>query len=164
MIELVITLAVFAILVALGTPAIQDTIRNGRVAAQHNELIAFLSFAKSEAVRRNTSVPINLTSTANGWDAIVEDPSDEADVEGCVPGQLRCTSNTRVALIADVAVLDFNSRGYIRDADEAWTAETLFLQHENCEGNLQRRRIDILPTGQISSCSLACNSMAACPP
>jgi hypothetical protein len=59
--------------------------------------------------------------------------------------------------------LTFNNRGYIRGIDDAWVPETLFLQHENCSGSNQRRRIDITPTGQVSSCSLPCDSTAVCP-
>jgi hypothetical protein len=142
--------------------------------------------------------------TADGWDAIVEDPTNEADIQGCVFGQLRCTSNTGALLSVpsldeeeeaastppsmsmmaptpgpiepdpievepepvDIGVtfeLSFNNRGYIRGIDDAWVPETLFLQHENCSGSNQRRRIDITPTGQVSSCSLPCDSTAVCP-
>jgi len=161
--ELMLTIGIFAILVALGYPSIQQSIRNNQVVAQGNELVALLSFARSEAIRRNTSVPILLTPNTDGWSLIVEDPNDEADVVGCVPGQLRCVRNTRVYLIADFTELTFNNRGYITEAAGPWTAETIYLKHESCSGDYQHRRIDITPTGQVRSCSLGCNT-AACPP
>lgn len=163
LLELIVVLSVLAILLSWGIPSLQQSIRNNTVLAQGNELIAMLHFAKSEALRRNAEVPILLDSTTDGWTAIVEDPAEEADVEGCVPGQLRCASHTGVVLTADVSQIDYNNRGYIRSEDDAWTTETVFVQHTQCVGNNQRRRIDITPTGQVSSCSLPCDSEAACP-
>ena len=162
-IELMILLSVLSILVAWGFPSIEQSIRDNRMAAQNNEMIALLYYARSEAIRRNTEIPVLFIATAEGWDAIIEDPSEEADVEGCVPGQLRCSSNTQVSLTAATSMLTFNNRGYIRGADDAWTTETLFLQHENCIGQNQRRRITVSPTGQVTSCKLPCNSNEACP-
>ncbi len=163
LIELLTSLSVLALLVAWGFPSIDESIRNNRMSAQNNEMLSMLYYARSEAIRRNASVPVLISSTSQGWDAIVQDPNNEADIEGCVPGQLRCTSKTRVGLTINTAVLTFNNRGYIRGADDAWTVETLYLQHENCQGQVQRRRIDVSPTGRISSCGLPCDSMEVCP-
>jgi len=163
LLELMIVLAVIAVLLSWGMPSLTQSIRNNQVLAQGNELIAMLHFTKGEALRRNTDVPMLLDSNAGGWGAIVEDPAELADVEGCVPGQLRCSSHTSVLLDADVTAITFNNRGYIRDADDVWNPETVFLQHASCSGNNQRRRIDITATGQVSSCSLDCDSTAACP-
>lgn len=161
--ELMTVMAVIAILLSWGLPSVTQSIRNNTVLAQSNELIAMLHFAKGEALRRNTDVPMLLGAGANGWSAIVEDPAEEADIEGCVPGQLRCSNHTNVLLESAVTVVTYNNRGYIRDVDDVvWTPETLYLQHAQCEGNNQRRRIDITATGQISSCSLPCDSTATC--
>lgn len=157
LLELMIVLAVIAVLLSWGMPSLTQSIRNNQVLAQSNELIAMLHFTKGEALRRNTEVPMLLDSGVGGWGAIVEDPAEVADVEGCVPGQLRCSSHTGVLLSADVTEITFNNRGYIRDEDDAWTPETIFLQHAECSGNNQHRRIDITATGQVSSCAVACN-------
>ncbi len=163
LLELLIVLAVIAVLLSWGMPSLTQSIRNNKVLAQSNELIAMLHFTKGEALRRNADVPMVLDSDAGGWNVFVNDPAEEVAPEGCEPGQLRCSSHTGVWLDSDVASVTFNNRGYIRDADDAWTPETLFLQHDDCSGNQQRRRIDITPTGQVSSCALACDSEAACP-
>lgn len=162
-IELFVSISILTILVAWGFPSIGESIRKNRVSAQNNEVMSMFYYARSEAIRRNTAVAVLITPTDEGWDAMVQDPSNEADVEGCVPGQLRCASNTNVNLIADTTILTFNNRGYIRGADDAWTPETIYLQHENCQGLNQRRRIDISPTGQINSCVLPCDSVEGCP-
>lgn len=162
--ELVIVLTIAAVLVAWSFPSLIQSIHNNQVASQNVALVALLNFAKSEAIRRNTPVTIVFDAHAGGWDAFVEDPNNEVEVEGCVPGQLRCTSNMGALLTIGTTELTFNNRGYIRGAEDAWEPETVFLQHESCSGQNQRQRIDLTPTGQISGCRLPCNSFAACPP
>lgn len=162
MLELMIVLTVIAVLLSWDMPSLTQSIRNNQVLAQGNEFIAMLHFAKGEALRRNTDVPMLLNSATDGWSAIVEDPAEETEVEGCEPGQLRCSSHSSVLLSTDVTDITFNNRGYIRDVDDAWTPETIFLTHAECSGNNQRRRIDITPTGQVSSCAMACDSLV-CP-
>ena len=163
LVELMIMLAVMAITVTLATPTLLKNLRDNQIQSQNLELVAILNLAKNEAVRRNTDVRLVLTTGTNSWEIIVEDPAEEADIEGCVPGQLRCTTSTGSALTADVTQLTFNNRGYIRGIDDAWSSETMYIQHAACAGDRQRRRIDITPTGQISSCPLACDSAATCP-
>lgn len=161
--ELLTAVAVMAILVGWGFPSLQTMIRNNQVAAQNAELVSMLNFAKGEAIRRNTDVPVLFTAADGAWEAIVEDPAEETDVEGCEEGQLRCAAYDRVAmdldLPGDITTLTFNNRGYIVNPDDelVFATGTIFLQHENCEGNRQRTRIDITATGQIDSCTLACD-------
>lgn len=189
LLEVVFVLALAAILALWGMPSIIQSLQNNQVASQSVSLLAMLNFTKSEAIRRNTSVSIVMTLHDDGWDAVVEDPNNEAEIEGCVLGQLRCTSNEGAVLTIPSLGLDapeesiststeaavepepepavtfelvFNNRGYIRGSDDAWAPETIFLQHESCSGQNQRRRVDITPTGQVSSCSLACDSTAHC--
>ncbi len=170
--ELIVVLLIAAILVGWAFPSLSQSIRNNQVAAQNMSLLAILNLTKSEAVRRNMLVNVAVTSTGSNWEAVVEDPNDEAEVAGCAIGQLRCSLNTGVAIemcdedgdCSSTFDLAFNNRGYLDPGDPVvWEAKTIFLQHENCSGQNQRRRVDILPTGQISACNLACNSTAACP-
>lgn len=51
LVELLVTIAVLAILVTIGFPSFQSSLRSNRVASANNELIASLSLARSEAVR-----------------------------------------------------------------------------------------------------------------
>lgn len=163
LLELVIVALVIVTIVTLATPNLVQSIRNNATSSQNLALTSMLNLAKSEAIRRNTDVTVVFTVLGNNWSVIVEDPAEEADIEGCVPGQLRCASYSNAALTVGVSELVFNNRGYIRGVDDAWTPETIFLQHDQCDGPNQRRRIDITPTGQISSCALPCGSVASCP-
>lgn len=58
MVELMITVAILAILVALAVPSFTSMINSSRLAAQANELVASLQLARGEAVRRNARVTV----------------------------------------------------------------------------------------------------------
>jgi type IV fimbrial biogenesis protein FimT len=64
LIELVVTLAVFATMMALAAPSIGTWIQNGRIRTGGESILNGLQLAKAEAVSRNTRVRFQLTSTA----------------------------------------------------------------------------------------------------
>lgn len=155
LIELIVAIAVAAILLMLAAPSVQELLKNNQVASQNNELIALVNLAKSQAVRRNDDVRLELFEDGNSWRANVRLPGevdDELDA-GCpeIPGVIRCASNSDVRLTASDDVLVFNNRGYLELAADDWTATTLRLEHQDCSNRRQARIITILPTGQISS-------------
>ena len=70
LIELMVTLAVLAILVALGFPALTDSLRNARRTSLVNELVASLMLARSEASRSGRPLIVCGVSDANNNGAI----------------------------------------------------------------------------------------------
>ncbi len=58
LIELVITIAVLAVIVALAAPSMTGVIQNNRAAAGANELVTALHVARSEALKRTSDVEI----------------------------------------------------------------------------------------------------------
>jgi type IV fimbrial biogenesis protein FimT len=161
LIELVITLAVMAILVSWGFPSLQESIKNNRMTAQNNEMVAVLRYARNEAIRRNDDISVLISASGSEWNAYVYDSETSEQGTDCdEPGQLRCISAENVTLTGHPASLVFNNRGYLKGATETdfGTPVAMILQHENCRGQNQRRRIDITATGHISSQSQACGS------
>lgn len=75
LIELMVTITVAAILLGIAVPNFNVFLQNNRLAAQTNELIGMLNFARSEAVKRAAIVRVcsrlNDTSCAGtqNWDA-----------------------------------------------------------------------------------------------
>jgi type IV fimbrial biogenesis protein FimT len=63
LIELAIVLAVAAILLVVGVPALQDMVRNNRLVTETNSLVAHLNLARSEAVKRRTGVVVCSSTT-----------------------------------------------------------------------------------------------------
>ncbi|TAK52940.1 MAG: prepilin-type N-terminal cleavage/methylation domain-containing protein [Gammaproteobacteria bacterium] len=64
MIEMLITVVIFAILMAIAIPSFRDASLGGRLAAAANNLLASVQLARSEAIKRN--VAVTLCASANG--------------------------------------------------------------------------------------------------
>ena len=67
LIELMITIAILAILLGIGVPSFQALIRNNQIATTANGLLADLQLARSEAVRQKRDIRVcssNATQTA----------------------------------------------------------------------------------------------------
>ena len=80
-IELMITLIVAAVVLAIGVPNFQTIIRTNQASADVNNLVTALNLARSEAVVRSTEVtvmPASGGSWGNGW--VVGVDTDEDNV------------------------------------------------------------------------------------
>ena len=62
LVELVVAMAVALILISVAFPSFRTLTQNSRMAAQVNDLIADLSFARSEAIKRRATVSICTSS------------------------------------------------------------------------------------------------------
>lgn len=62
LLELLITMVIFSIALAIGVPAIQNSIDRGRLSGQGKELRASLGFARAEAVATSASVGVCASS------------------------------------------------------------------------------------------------------
>lgn len=73
LIELMVALAVAAVLLTLGLPSFQASLRSNRLATANNELIASIAMARSEAMRSNRGAGICATgdgaSCGADWNA-----------------------------------------------------------------------------------------------
>lgn len=86
LIELMITLAIAAILAGLAAPSFADLIKNNRMTTQYNELLGSLSIARSEAIKRALTVTVchsnDLSTPActgewqEGWLVFVDNNGD----------------------------------------------------------------------------------------
>ncbi len=123
MIELMVALAVLAIIIAVGLPQMSVFFKGGRMVTIPNDLLAGLHIARSEAIKRNGRVtmcksadagattPIcatgNATDWDNGWFVFVESSGTILKVNTGV-------ESNKVTINADAAVADsvtFTSRG-----------------------------------------------------
>lgn len=76
LVELMVTLTVMAILLAIAVPSFRDTIRRNRVSSANNALLSALSYARSEAIDRGQLVTlcpsadaVNCTTGGTSWGA-----------------------------------------------------------------------------------------------
>ena len=94
LIELMITIAVAAVVLTIGVPGFGRVIERNQLSVQINELVSSLHFARSEAVRRNDDVKVchsangvncGGTGYEDGWiifidgdgDDVWDDPAEE---------------------------------------------------------------------------------------
>lgn len=56
MVELVVTIAIASVLLGIAVPSFNQMIVSSRLTTQSNEMIAAISFARSEAIKRNGSL------------------------------------------------------------------------------------------------------------
>jgi len=75
-IELMVTLAVAAILLSIAVPSFTQLAVNSRLTAQANDVVAALNLARSEAIKRNTNVSfcrvssetaVNCAAATRAW-------------------------------------------------------------------------------------------------
>jgi type IV fimbrial biogenesis protein FimT len=76
LIELLMVVMIAGIVLTLGIPSFQESIRNNRLTVHANELIGALNLARSEAIKRRASIEVcastdqascNGSSWAGGW-------------------------------------------------------------------------------------------------
>jgi type IV fimbrial biogenesis protein FimT len=69
LIEMMVTVAVLAILATIAMPSYRAFVLNSRMTGQANDFLVALQLARSEAIKRNASVTMSAKSGAwkNGW-------------------------------------------------------------------------------------------------
>lgn len=185
LVELLITIVVLTILLAVGVPAFQSFIKNNRVTAQANDLVSTIQLARSEALKRGTNTVVcasndQATCTgkdtwADGWIVFSDfDPSDGANpVVGtgkCVDKE-DCIMATRTGLAAgstlttdagNVCFLPTGMSGtHLAGACSSESVEEVEfkLKANNCEKN-QARKVIVTKQGHtlVSTCeTCACS-------
>jgi type IV fimbrial biogenesis protein FimT len=71
MVELLVTVGIFALLAAIAVPTLRTVSKNNRIRASSMSLQNGLALARAEAVRLNTRVAFRITGT--GWDIQLAD-------------------------------------------------------------------------------------------
>lgn len=161
LLELMVVVAVLAIVTAIAFPSFTGTIQSNRVATGTNELIAALSLARSEALRSPGGAAVctttngtacNGTSWEDGWMVWIDFDGDgsPAGTRDVVVRHFR--SNPDVVVSADSAggavfenMIRFDGRGRT-----IAHAVQLSIQPRDCaEGKPHLRTLRITPTGQV---------------
>lgn len=67
LVELMVAVAVLAIVLSLGVPSYRALIVNNRLTTQANALVASINLARSEAVKRGVQVRVAVSDESNNW-------------------------------------------------------------------------------------------------
>jgi type IV fimbrial biogenesis protein FimT len=168
LIELMVTIAIVAILVAVAFPSFEGSIRNNRLASATNEMLASLSLARMEALRNPEGAVLCATADGttcgndwnSGWMVFIDVNGDGAPggvndrVVHYVQGKDRMIVNSSSAGGAAFANrIRFDNRGRIDQH-----TRTLTLQPDTCpSGEQLQRTIAVGLTGQARTTRVACS-------
>lgn len=116
LVELMITIAVLAVIIAISAPSFTGVFNNNRLTARANELVASLQSARSEALRRNAPVIVcrsedgaACAGAAGNWDQWIT-------VVGTDEVLRQDSTKAPVELTADVHTISFRGNGVARDS------------------------------------------------
>ena len=99
LIELMVTLSVFAIMTAIGAASFNSITQSNRYTTQINTLITDLAYARSEAATRNTSINIvanSGTNWASGWQIVVAGSGAVLRSTEALPSMLSLNGNVNM--------------------------------------------------------------------
>ena len=157
MIELMVTIAVVAILAALALPSFQASLRSNRVATTSNELLASLSLARTEAIRGLGPAGVcpsadgtscaTTTDWAAGWTVWREDRLAGGVVERTVVRYVQ--PKQRMVVTGPDAGLEFTTQGRLDGAAEIFDVNPIDVA-------TPARCVRVNPTGQARVSQGAC--------
>ncbi len=178
LIELLVTLALSAVLLGLAAPSFSTWLQNSRIRLTAESIVSGLQYAKSEATARNTAVRFQLTSTADAacvisatgssWVVHLVDPASNTDevsthcadaLSDTVEPRLLQTRTAKdgsgtSAVDAPQSALTFNGLGRLTPAPpNPVEIEVSNTGAGGCTGDLTCLRVVVSPAGQIRMCN-----------
>jgi type IV fimbrial biogenesis protein FimT len=131
-IELLTTMAIAGVLIAIALPNYQAMVRNGCMTTSTNSLVASLQLARSEAIKNRTLITLEAGDiTANnlwgtGWTVYSDDNNSNDITAGeeirieeltCGSGNPAMTIDANDNAAADISSFSYDASGFISDED-----------------------------------------------
>lgn len=175
LIELMVTIALVVILMAVATPSLITFQRNSELTSFANTMLASINAARGEAIKRGRYamlVPADGTHWSSGWVVFVDmdrsqDYSETLDftlLTREAPSSYLTLTGTGT-LIATPPYILFDSSGYSRTKAGGFGASTFEVQRNDVSGAellAQTRRIKIASTGRVRVCTPISSSDTTC--
>lgn len=169
LIEMLVTIAIVAILAAIALPSFAYVLQSNRIRAQAGDIMSALVLARNEAITRSRGVTICAADTREGtptacggaddwkygWIVFVDDKASGPPDTGITTMLRTWVGNERNTLDADggLTYIRFNPRG---DAQLASTAAFTLKPAENCMAK-QQRNIQVSSLGRPSMTAVDCD-------
>lgn len=159
LVELVVTIAVMAVVMAIAFPSMQNTLRSTRVSTATNDAVSLIALARTEAVRSTRGGGVCASADgatcgenwSAGWLAWADANADGVLDAGEVV--LRFSSGNRHIVVAGPdAPITFDARG-LRSSDGS---QAISIQPDSCGDQSLRRTLTVTPTGQVQTQVEAC--------
>lgn len=165
LIELMVTIAVAAVLMAWAAPNFVEFRRNSALTSTTNTLTAALNSARSEAMKHSAFamvVPQDNVNWATGWRVFVDKNlnqtfdagTDQLVLEQTALPDFLLISGNGTAAGGSPYVL-YNGSGYSRTKNGAFGALTFTIERNDVTGDQrtqQTRRLIVSRTGRVRSC------------
>ncbi len=163
LIELMITIAIAGILLAIGVPSMRDMIHQNRLTGHVNEFVAANLLARSEAIKRGSQVKICRSANAetsdtcstgagdwsSGWLVAIPNPDDATKNDEILSRHGALPAGTSASSSLDA--ITYNGMGQpVLAADSDSTG---FTFDNDCK--LSRRQVDIGRTGRTAVATIA---------
>lgn len=168
-IELLTVVTIFGILAALTAPSFANIIKDNRMTTQYNDLLASLSFARSEAARRGLPVSVckssdqsscggNAVDWNDGWIIFVD---DNGTADGILNGGEELV-RAHDSLDSD-NTLNYSQASimYSNDGSILGSSNILFTMCDS-RGDTNRKGLHVSPTGRVRH-SIQTDILASCP-
>ena len=163
LIELMVTLAVLAVLLTIAVPSFQDAILSSKLSSYANQFVASANLARGEAIKRNTRVGMCVSSdgsncaTSGGWEQgwIVFHDANNNDAFNS--GELILE---RQSALSDGFSMVSTAGRYIRfdPTGSGATASTVKICRKTPAIGSQERIVAITATGRLSVTKTAAGS------
>ena len=163
LIELMVGVAVLAIALGAGVPSMSEFIKNSRLSAQTNDLLASLHLARTEAIKGNARVTLcksadaaNCSAAAGtGWEMgwiVFADANNDGDLDAGEGLDSHGAAATNVSIRPRAAdtiggLFYYTSRGVVRDAADVALNGVFRICDER--GLDHARGLVLSPTGRV---------------
>lgn len=155
LIELIVTISIVAILLAVALPSFVDTITRNRIAGAANDFVAGLNYARTEALRRNGSAGVCTSLDGVTCDGTWNDKWIVFSGDSKNPTVLRASEfSPKDSFTAQQAttLIEFDARGML-----VGTPDVFELKPESCAaGKPMRRVFSLRQTGSLSVSKADC--------
>ena len=161
LIELMMVLAIAAILASVAVPSFRSIIQNTRLTTQANELAGTMNFGRSEAIKRGRRVTVCVstdqatctggTAWAGGWIAFADPDNSATFTAGDTLLRVRGTLEGGSTLGGTATAVQYLPSGMLNTA----AAVAYTLSTPGCTGN-EKRTINIATTGRLGITRSAC--------
>ncbi len=156
LIELMLTLALIAIVLGFGVPSMTQLIRSNEVVNQTNSVLGGIQLARAEAVKRGVGMAVCGSSDqvscdgqwGQGW-LVYEDADGTASPT--TTNIVRLATGSAEVDATSGGVVRFDHQGLRRDTSEA----TVLIKRSAC-GSEKARKISIVKGGRAASEKVSC--------
>lgn len=161
LVELLVVMMIIGLLTAAALPVMRRHLANADIRAVSEEIRSGIEQARSEAIRRNTTVRFDRVGT--GWNIVLP-------ASGGAPDMMLFSraprAQTQVAVLADVNSISFSGSGWTSPFGQAMNINLLAPGADACRptGGINCLNVAVAAGGLVRSCdpSAAAGSATAC--